>query len=95
VRVLWSLVRYGVLAAGATMLCVGWREDVRLLHVGATVLLAAVGWLLAVRHGKPASDAYEQGHQAGYDKGYCEGRRVARPVVVDLKPWDEDSEKVS
>jgi hypothetical protein len=41
--------------------------------------------LLTIRlHLRPASDAYEQGHQAGFDKGWVEGRRSARPVVIDL-----------
>jgi hypothetical protein len=87
--VLWALLRYVVLAAGATMLCVGWHTDLRVLDLGAAVCLAAVGWLLAASHGKPTSDAYEQGHQAGYDKGWRAGRRSARPVVVDLTEWDE------
>lgn len=64
-------------------------------HSGATVavgvaLLGAMSTAACLvcesvaRHGKPASDAYEAGHQAGYDKGYLDGRRVARPVIVTL-----------
>jgi hypothetical protein len=89
VRLGWAWVRCGSLAAGATMVGEGWEADDRLFTLGVGVCLAAVGWLLAAWYARPLSDAYEQGHQAGFDKGYCEGRRVARPVVVDLTEWDE------
>jgi hypothetical protein len=81
---------YGVAVACATILTgVGWASSDHLFACGLACLLV-VG--VAFSHAlmlRPASDAYEQGHQAGYDKGYMEGRRVARPVVVDLTEWDE------
>jgi hypothetical protein len=86
---------YGVAVACATILTgVGWARSDHLFACGLAFLLVAG---VAFSHSllvRPISDVYEQGHQAGFDKGYMEGRRVARPVVVDLKPWDEDSEKV-
>jgi hypothetical protein len=92
VRRVW----YGVAFACATILTgAGWAVDDHLFACGlASLLVVGVAFSHALLI-RPASDAYEQGHQAGFDKGYMEGRRVARPVVVDLKPWDEDSEKVS
>jgi hypothetical protein len=80
-------VWYGVAVACATILTgVGWASGSdHLFACGLACLLVAGVAFLA----RPASDAYEQGWQAGHNKGYMEGRRVARPVVVDLTEWDE------
>jgi hypothetical protein len=86
---------FGVAVACSTILTgVGWARSDHLFACGLALLLVSAAGFSHALLARPASDAYEQGHQAGYDKGYCEGRRVARPVVVDLTEWD-DNEKVS
>jgi hypothetical protein len=55
-----------------------------LMVLGAVLATACVICSAIRLHLRPVSDAYEQGHQAGFDKGWVEGRRSARPVVIDL-----------
>jgi hypothetical protein len=88
-RGLWFGAAMGV--TGAVMTAWGHWHD--LLYMIAGPVIMVLGAVLATAciicstirlHLRPASDAYEQGFQAGYDKGYVEGRRTARPVVVPL-----------
>jgi hypothetical protein len=55
-----------------------------LMVLGAVLATACVICYTIRLHLRPASDAYEQGFQAGHNKGYWEGHRSARPVVVNL-----------
>jgi len=83
---------------GAGMMAWGHEHDVMFMAAGSVVML--LGAMLATACiicqairvcMRPASDAYEQGWQAGFDKGYWEGRRTARPVVVPLgAPEDQE-----
>jgi hypothetical protein len=88
-RGLWIGAGMGIVGAGMTAW--GNWHDVLYMIVGpvlmvlGAVLATACVVCSAIRlHLRPASDAYEQGHQAGFDKGWVEGRRSARPVVIDL-----------
>lgn len=86
-------VWFGVVVACATIVtAVGWVLDAdHLFACGLAFLLGAVAAFSHTLLARPASDAYEQGHESGYDKGYCAGRRVAKPVVVDFR----DDERAS
>jgi len=79
------------LAAGATMLVVGFDGIEHLYEVGIVLILVGAmvisgGLMTKVFRGvtRPADDAYELGYQIGYDKGFLEGHRSARPVVVPM-----------
>jgi hypothetical protein len=88
-RGLWIGAAMGVV--GAVMTAWGHSHDVLFMIAGPVIMV--LGAVLATAcvicstirlHLRPASDAYEQGFQAGFDKGWVEGRRSARPVVIDL-----------
>jgi hypothetical protein len=88
-RGLWIGAAMGVV--GAVMTAWGHSRDVLFMIAGPVIMV--LGAVLATAcvicstirlHLRPASDAYEQGFQAGFDKGYREGRWVAKPVVVDF-----------
>lgn len=80
-----------VLALGTTALTVGlaadhdWAADARM--VGEILIFGAVArWairpvFIALR------DLYESAHQQGFDQGWHEGRRSARPVVINLEDY--------
>lgn len=79
------------LAAGATMLVVGFDGIERVQGAGVVLTLIGtmvIGWGNLARVfrtvTRPADDAYELGYQIGYDKGFLEGHRSARPVVVPM-----------
>jgi hypothetical protein len=51
----------------------------------ATIIASHVVLVRVVRRpGKVEASAFEAGHQQGYDKGYYEGHRQARPVLVSM-----------
>lgn len=82
--------------AGATMCTVQWlvdTADARVFVLGAVV--AAVSALvyvvtlsverITVEMARPTEDMYQEGWELGHQRGYEEGRRVGRPVVVPLR----------
>jgi hypothetical protein len=95
-RGFWIGAGMGLMGAGMTVW--GHWHDLLFMIVGPVLMV--LGAVLATAsvicytirlHLRPASDAYEQGHQAGFDKGYREGRWVAKPVVVDLDEHREQA----
>lgn len=88
-RGFWIGAGMGTTGAGLT----AWGHWHDLLYMIVGPVLMVLGAVLSTAciicstirlHLRPASDAYEQGHQAGFDKGWTEGHRTARPVVVNL-----------
>lgn len=78
-------------AATAALAYRGPDVDIATLTIGVTVVLVGgkvcTGALLYAAIRKPrlaADEAFELGYQMGEDKGYREGRRAGRPVVVSL-----------
>ncbi len=90
-------VGLGAMAAGVAGMLV-WIEDgshyfdlavavamAGFLTLGACVLTSVFG----SSHGSQ-DDAFRRGRSMGYDEGFLEGRRTARPVVVPLHAVDRD-----
>ena len=87
----WLVGGIAAVAAGAVLASVGFRREyafmagVALVVVGLGCLgFRAVSKRLDKEH-RSVSDAYEQGFQTGYDRGWAEGRKSTRPVVVPLR----------
>lgn len=81
-----------LVGSGATMSVLSYGHDIYLQMIGMTTLLCgtvaiAAGRVIRIvsRHQRSADEAFELGQQMGYEKGYCEGRRTARPVVVPMR----------
>lgn len=72
---------YGTLADGTVS-----GSDVRALALG--VIVCSVTYFFTTRERIDEHAIYEHGHQAGYDAGYLDGRRVAKPVIVPLHRVD-------
>lgn len=58
------------------------HTDVR--GVGIATVMCSLMWFFVSRGRAGDVRLYEAAHQAGYDAGYIDGRRIARPVVVKL-----------
>jgi hypothetical protein len=85
-------VGFGVALAGAALLVVlGWTRSDRVFGLGLALGVVAAAALSHALLARPAADAYEAGHAAGYDKGWTEGRRTARPVLVEFPDADEQA----
>jgi hypothetical protein len=88
----------GMLAGVAGM--VVWIDE-RSNYFGVAVALASAGFLTLVAcvltrvfgssHGSQ-DDAFRRGREMGYDAGFLEGHRTARPVVVPMRAVDPDPE---
>ena len=77
-------------AAGATTVAVTFSVEripgIALVLMVIGTMVISGGMLTKIFRGvtRPADDAYELGYQIGYDKGFLEGHRAARPVVVPM-----------
>lgn len=90
--------RFGVsslIALGVTTLTAGAIKErdraTAARHVGAILILGGlIRWAI-----RPLfiqlRDLYASAHQQGFDQGWHEGRRSARPVVVELDDYRKDS----
>jgi hypothetical protein len=58
------------------------RADLR--AIGLAVFLGSLIWHLITKARRSEEAVYEAGRQAGYDAGFIDGRRIARPVVVPI-----------
>jgi hypothetical protein len=99
----WMRIAIGVggggLVAGVTGMAV-WIDE-RSNYFGVAVALASAGFLTLVAcvltrvfgssHGSQ-DDAFRRGREMGYDAGFLEGHRTARPVVVPMRAADPDPE---
>ena len=79
--------------AGITRVLVGTNKATQLLELSQTTLVIGVVFLgqLALSKCRIAVDeAYKLGFDVGMEKGFREGHKVGKPVVVDLTyPADE------
>jgi hypothetical protein len=96
-----ALVASGVAtAAGATIAATMFGSGIEVYGLSLALIgslgLASAALSRQVRESaRDAIAAYDLGQQLGYDKGYMEGRRVARPVVVphpSLRQCEHDLE---
>jgi hypothetical protein len=86
-----------VLSAGiigvARVLLFSQPDDMKYLDVSLTgVIVGAmmVGQSSLAKYRVSVDEAYHLGHDVGIEEGFKQGRRVGRPVVVDLSyPKDE------
>lgn len=78
------------------VLCVlGWQENPDRLGpmlTGLSLMIAAVVgcvgtllWRLLCERIRPLDQLFEEGRQIGYNRGYWDGRKEARPVVVTAR----------
>lgn len=58
--------------------------------LGAVGMIGTVVWYLQSRQRRDDEAVYDAGHRAGYDAGFLDGRRTARPVVVPLRIASND-----
>lgn len=69
------------------------HQEAELLDISRTALIIGsvmVGQAILAKYRITVDEAYRLGFDVGHDKGFKEGRKAARPVVVDLKyPADE------
>lgn len=83
--------------AGMIRVFVFHRGDTRFLEGSETFatfgLILLVGSVLA-KYRITVEEAYRLGEDIGQEKGYQRGRRVARPVVVDLHGADLQGDEV-
>ena len=77
-----ALAAYGILRDGGVSL-----DDWRNLGLGGGI--ATLMWFFVSRGRCSDAEVYEAGRQAGYDAGFIDGRRIARPVVVPLEQYRE------
>lgn len=84
----WLAGGIAAMVIGAAAAISGYRREYAFMAGVALALsgLASLGYRalyrrLARQH-LSVDDAYELGYQIGYDKGWAEGRRADRPVVV-------------
>lgn len=77
---------FALVAAGTTMIGAS-RFAVTLGLIGAVLAVAGIaiaGWAQLTKvitaHNRPADHAYGEGYEAGYDKGWRDGR--ARPTLT-------------
>lgn len=82
----FPLPSFVLVAAGTTMIYSG-RFVIGLGLAGAVVAVAGIaiaGWARLAKvitsHNRPADHAYTEGYEAGYDKGWRDGR--ARPTLT-------------
>lgn len=52
--------------------------------IGAVLVLSALGTMALRKLARPTAAAYELGRSDGYREGYADGRKIGRPVVVQL-----------
>lgn len=71
----------GAVLAEPTMWAIGVAFVIGSMWLATLVICRAVK-----RPTRDAMAAYDLGEQMGRDRGYEEGRRVARPVVVPMPP---------
>jgi hypothetical protein len=62
----------------------GKLDTADLKAIGLALGGASLMWFFGTRTSASHAAAYEAGRQDGYDTGYEDGRRVAKPVVVSL-----------
>ena len=90
-RVVGYVVHGVVVGAGAGVVIVDMTASrVFFLGVMAVVVGVASFYQLITRQriarmNRPADEAYELGFQMGYDRGFIEGRKTVRPVVVPMQ----------
>lgn len=84
VAVAAQIVGYSMLVVGVLMDGDIDHNDVR--GVGIGTVMVSLMWFFVSRTRHDEARIYERGHQAGYDSGYIDGRRVAKPVVVRFPP---------
>jgi hypothetical protein len=90
--------RYVLAVLGVAALCFGCvgaslRSDA--ISIGTVLVLGTSIWQLAVRKSKNEDALYEAGRQNGYDAGFMDGRRVAKPVVVPIAAGGQRSNRSS
>lgn len=96
----------GLAVPGAVLIALGWadaqasRRPLILAVVGCTALLAAFVLILRNKGDRNIDAAYEQGREDGYRRGWDDGRRIGKPVVIPLRPHkdverDADAEAVN
>lgn len=73
-------------AAGTTMLII-WRAFDSLRSIGMVIAIGGVAWLCTARliravraTNRPADDAWHEGYEAGYDKGWRDAHPPARLI---------------
>lgn len=79
----------GINGAGAAAFVVGVFADGKidtadLRAFGLIVFVSSLVWGLMSRGRRDEDAVYEAGREAGYDAGFIDGRRIARPVVVSI-----------
>lgn len=71
----------------------GQPDDLEFLNVSlAAIIMGAmlIGQSVLAKYRVAVDEAYSLGHDIGIEEGFKQGRRVGRPVVVDLSyPKDE------
>ena len=77
--------------AGATITAYSIGRDPALLVIGVTLIILAgmsTATLMIIgaigKANRETSAAFDLGRDIGHDQGYLEGRRVAKPVLVQL-----------
>lgn len=88
-RLTTTVSAVGINLAGAAAFVLGVFSDGRidtadLRSFGLAMFLGSLIWFLVTRGRRSEDEVYEAGRQAGYDAGFIDGRRIARPVVVPL-----------
>lgn len=72
------MMAFGVLGDGHVS-----EPDMR--AVGVVTALCSTIWYCMTRARHCEEVLVERGRQAGYDQGYMDGRRIARPVAVPIR----------
>jgi hypothetical protein len=83
-HVIWTIFLIGTGGIAWAVFSDGTVSDGDFLIIGQTLAVTGLMVALSYRRSLDEHTVFERGRQIGHDRGYREGRRTARPVIVPM-----------